>query len=178
MNAEVRSKPSQAGAVQPALPGHQAPSLEGRGSDTKCATTGVSTIILDTNIVLDVFVFNDPIADPIRQALANNELNWLATQPMRDELARVLAYPKIAVRLTFYKLSLKDVLAKFDHHAHIVEVAPKASVTCSDADDQKFIDLAVQHCALLLSKDRDVLSLRKRLAAIGIRAQAAISTAV
>ena len=132
------------------------------------------TIVLDTNIVLDAFVFNDPAAEPIRQALANNELDWLVTQPMRDELVRVLAYPKIAARLAFYKLSASDVLARFDQHAHIVDVAPKASVTCSDADDQKFIDLAVQHRALLLSKDGDVLSMKKRLAAQGIRVQAAM----
>ena len=132
-------------------------------------------IVLDTNIVLDAFVFNDPAAEPVRQALAKEELDWLATQPMRDELERVLAYPKIAIRLAFYKLTLEDVLARFDQHARMVGVAPKASVTCSDADDQKFIDLAIQHRALLLSKDRDVLSMRKRLVAQGIRAQEAIN---
>ena len=131
-------------------------------------------IVLDTNIVLDVFVFNDPAAEPLRQALARQELNWLATQPMREELARVLAYPKIARRLAFHKLSADDVLTKFDQHARLVEVAPKASVTCTDVDDQKFIDLAVQHQALLLSKDRDIISMKKRLLAQGIRAQAAI----
>lgn len=132
------------------------------------------TIVLDTNIVLDAFLFNDPAAEPVRQALSKQELDWLATQPMRDELVRVLAYPKIAVRLVLCKLSASDVLARFDQHARIVDVAPKASVTCSDADDQKFIDLAGQHRALLLSKDRDVLSMRKRLLTIGIRAQAAM----
>jgi predicted nucleic acid-binding protein len=71
-------------------------------------------------------------------------------------------------------LTAEDVLAAFDQHARIVEVAPKASVTCSDADDQKFIDLAVAHQALLLSKDQHVLSMHKRLLAHGIRAQAAM----
>ena len=131
-------------------------------------------IVLDTNIVLDVFVFNDPAAERVRQALAEQQLDWLATQPMRDELARVLAYPKIALRLAFYKLTAGDVLAKFDQDARLVAVAPKASLTCSDADDQKFIDLAVQHHALLLSKDKDIVSMRKRLLAQGVRAQAAM----
>ena len=132
------------------------------------------TVVLDTNIVLDAFVFNDPVAEPIRQALANNELDWLATQPMRDELTRVLAYPKIAIRLAFYKLSTEDVLVKFDQNARIVAAAPKASVTCSDADDQHFIDLAVQHRALLLSKDKHVISMTKKLKVQGIRVQAAM----
>ncbi len=125
-------------------------------------------------IVLDVFVFNDPAAEPVRQALAKQELNWLATLPMREELARVLAYPKIAARLAFYKLTARDVLTQFDQHARPVDIAPKASVTCTDADDQKFIDLAVQHQALLLSKDRAVISMKKRLLAQGVRAQSAI----
>ncbi len=135
---------------------------------------GGASVILDTNIVLDVFVFNDPAAVPVRQALTDKTHDWLATQPMRDELARVLAYPKIAVRLVFYKLNADDVIAKFDQHARLVDVAPKASVTCSDADDQKFIDLAVQHRTLLLSKDADVLSMRKRLLALGVHARAAM----
>ena len=50
----------------------------------------------------------------------------------------------------------------------------KAPVTCSDADDQKFIDLAVAQRALLLSKDQHVLSIRKRLLAHGIIARAAM----
>jgi putative PIN family toxin of toxin-antitoxin system len=132
------------------------------------------TVVLDTNIVLDVFVFNDTVAEPVRHGFAKQDLDWLATQAMRDELARVLAYPKIAVRLAFYKLTAKDVLAKFDQHARLVAAAPKASLTCKDAEDQQFIDLAIQHRALLLSKDKHVISMKKRLLAIGIRAQAAM----
>jgi putative PIN family toxin of toxin-antitoxin system len=131
-------------------------------------------VVLDTNIVLDVFVFNDAASVPLKHALEAGELDWLATPPMRDELARVLAYPQIVPRLNFYELTAEDVLAAFDRHARIVEVAPKASVTCSDADDQNFIDLAVAHQSLLLSKDQHVLSMRKRLLAQGIRAQAAM----
>ena len=134
----------------------------------------VQTIVLDTNIVLDVFLFNDPAAEPVRQALTNQALDWLATQPMQDELIRVLTYPNIAARLAACNMAAIEVLAKFDRHARLVAVAPKAGVTCSDADDQKFIDLAVQHGALLLSKDKAVLSMKKRLLARGIRAQAAI----
>jgi len=132
-------------------------------------------VVLDTNIVLDVFVFNDVAAQPLRQALEAGQLDWLATQPMRDELKRVLAYPQITPRLAFYQLSADDVLAAFDRHARLLEVASKAGVTCSDADDQKFIDLAVAGKALLLSKDRDVLSMAKRLGNLGVTTQRAIT---
>ena len=131
-------------------------------------------VILDTNIVLDVFVFNDAAAQPLKALLAAGALDWIATQAMRDELARVLDYPKIVLRRANCTLSAGDVLGRFDQHTRLVEVAAKASVTCSDPDDQKFIDLAVAHQALLLSKDRAVISMQKRLLALGARAQAAI----
>lgn len=132
------------------------------------------TVVLDTNIVLDAFLFDDPAAEPLRQALAKQDFDWLVTQPMRDELIRVLAYPKIAARLAFYELTPNYILTKFDLHARLVDIAPKASLTCSDADDQKFIDLAAKHSALLLSKDKHIISMKKRLLALGIHVQTAI----
>jgi putative PIN family toxin of toxin-antitoxin system len=133
-------------------------------------------VVLDTNIVLDLFVFNDAAALPLKQALEAGTLDWISTQAMRDELQRVLAYPQIVPRLAFYNLLVADVLAAFDRHVRIVEAAPKAPVTCSDADDQVFIDLAVAHQAWLLSKDQAVLSMQKRLLALGVRAQTAIKS--
>jgi predicted nucleic acid-binding protein len=50
-------------------------------------------------------------------------------------------------------------------------VAPKAPYTCKDPDDQKFIDLAVAHQASLLSKDKAVLVMRKRLLKLGVSLQ-------
>lgn len=131
-------------------------------------------IVIDTNIVLDVFVFGDAAALPLKHALQDEKFDWLATLPMRDELARVLAYPQIVPRLAFYKLQAEDVLAAFDTRARMVEVAVKAPVTCSDADDQGFIDLAVVHKALLLSKDKAVTSMAKRLLGHGVRVRSAI----
>lgn len=132
-------------------------------------------LVLDTNIVLDVFVFNDAATQPLRQLLTTGQLDWIATAPMRDELARVLAYPQIAARLAFYQLSADDVLTAFDRHARLLPVAGKVPVTCSDPDDQKFIDLAMAEQAVLLSKDQDVLCMAKRLLAHGVRTQAALS---
>jgi len=132
-------------------------------------------IVLDTNIVLDAFVFNDPATEALKLALASKKMQWIATKAMRDELERVLTYPKIVVRLAFYQRSAADVLAQFDGQAQWVDAAPKASVTCTDPDDQKFIDLAVAHKAMLLSKDKAVLCMTKRLLTLDVRAQAAIN---
>lgn len=131
-------------------------------------------VVLDTNIVLDAFVFDDPAARPLKSALAAFQLEWIATKAMRDELARVLCYPKIVPRMAFYRVSPDHVLAQFDGQATLVDTAPKAGVTCRDPDDQKFIDLAVKHQALLLSKDQAVLCMRKRLLGFSVTTQSSL----
>lgn len=131
-------------------------------------------VILDTNIVLDTFVFHDPATKPLVEALQSGALNWIATQPMRDELERVLAYPKIAKRLSYHQLEAASVLAQFDALARLEPVAPKAPVTCKDPDDQKFIDLAVARRCVLLSKDNAVLCMKKRLLALSVQVSEAI----
>ena len=124
-------------------------------------------MVLDTNIVLDLLVFADPATAPLPGLLQSGALRWIATLHMRAELERVLAYPQIAPRVFFYGLSAAQVLARFDAGACLVEPAARATAVCKDADDQPFIDLAVAHSALLLSKDKAVLQLRKRLLACG-----------
>ena len=120
--------------------------------------------VLDTNIVLDLWVFDEPQAHALRTSLESGSTQWLATAAMREELARVLAYPQIAKRLTHRGLTAGAVLGHFDRWAELQPDAPKAPYACKDADDQKFIDLAVQHTAALHSKDAQVLCMKKRLA--------------
>jgi putative PIN family toxin of toxin-antitoxin system len=134
-----------------------------------------TALVLDTNILLDVWVFGDAAAAPLISGLPQGRWRWLATAPMREELARVLAYPQIVKSLTHHQIKPQTVLDQFDAHAEMVAIAPKAIVTCKDPDDQKFIDLAVAHRATLLSKDHAVLSMAKRLVVQGVTARAAIN---
>ena len=133
-------------------------------------------VVIDTNIALDLLVFDNPDCLPLAAALAAGELRWLATASMRSELARVLGYPLIAARLAHRKLSAEAVLAAFDERVQrVAETPPRASCVCKDPDDQVFIDLAVARRARLLSKDQAVLTMRKRLAAQGVVVQAVLA---
>jgi putative PIN family toxin of toxin-antitoxin system len=131
-------------------------------------------LVLDTNIVLDLLVFGDPQARAVSEGLAAGSLRWLATASMREELARVLAYPKLALRVAHHRGNAEAVLADFDRHVTLMEPPAKAPVTCGDPDDQKFIDLAVAHRCPLLSKDYEVLRMRKRLAQLQVLATATL----
>ena len=120
-------------------------------------------VVVDTNVALDLLIFSDPRTAPLRTLLAQRRLDWIATQVMRDELERVLAYPHIVSRMDFYRVDAAQVLAAFDAQARLVDIAPRVAYVCKDADDQKFIDLAAAHRAILLSKDKAVICMRKRL---------------
>ena len=127
-----------------------------------------SAVVIDTNVVLDMWVYQDPATPPLLRALQAGAVQWLATPPMREELLRVLDYPHIAKRRGRDAVSVQDVLAQFDSFAQLQPIAPKAAYVCKDEDDQQFIDLAVAHQALLLSKDKQVLRLTNRLARLGV----------
>jgi len=125
-------------------------------------------LVIDTNIALDLLVFEAPASNVVWEAVCQKQVIWLATARMRAELQRVLTYPQIARRLALRRHAADAVLAQFDRLSRVVPDAPRATVRCRDPDDQIFVDLAVAHGAQLLSKDGLVLRLRKRLAALGV----------
>jgi putative PIN family toxin of toxin-antitoxin system len=125
-------------------------------------------VVLDTNVLLDIWVFQDTNTALLHEHLAQQRVRWLATSAMRQELWRVLAYPHIEPRLAQLPRTAAEVMAAFDRWSHTQPEAPRSPYVCKDADDQKFIDLAVTHRALLVSKDRQVLRLTHRLARLGV----------
>ncbi len=144
-------------------------SLPSPGAHAADAAAAPADVVIDTNIALDLLVFDNPESAPLAAALAEGRLRWLATAAMRVELARVLGYPLIVRRLAQRERAAEAVLAEFDARCVMVDgVPPRASCVCKDPDDQVFIDLAVARGAQLLSKDHAVLVMRKRLAARGV----------
>lgn len=121
-------------------------------------------LVLDTNVALDLLVFEDPSTEVLRQALASGRLRWLVLPQMRAEFARVLDYPPVAAWRQRRGQTVQAALAAFDAASHPAPPVPPAPLRCRDPDDQPFIDLALAHAAVLLSKDRDVLALQRSLA--------------
>ena len=132
------------------------------------AKSGAQAWVIDTNIVLDLWLFEDPATIPLRAALQSGAISHLATASMRDELERVLTYPHLVQRMAKSNIQAQDILNRFDEYLLAAEPAVKAACTCKDPDDQKFIDLAVAHAVPLLSKDNAILCMKKRLFQSGV----------
>ena len=133
------------------------------------AKTVPPIVVLDTNVVLDWLVFGDPESDAVAAAIVAGEARWVATRAMRDELAHVLARG----HLDDWAPDLDALWAHWDRHCTELptpeSVGPPGRLRCSDPDDQKFIDLAmVSNARWLLSRDRAVLKLARRLREHGV----------
>jgi putative PIN family toxin of toxin-antitoxin system len=139
------------------------------GDSGALAKGAVRKLVIDTNVALDLLVFRDAASQPLRDLLAQAGVQWLATEAMHQELERVLAYEKIVPRLAFYGLQAQAVLQAHRAHCQWVATPLRARVVCRDPDDQGFVDLAVAHQATLISKDRAVLALRRRLQPWGVQ---------
>ena len=135
-------------------------------------------LVIDTNVVLDLLVFQDARTEALRKGLQSGQWQWIATPPMREELRHVLAYPHIAAKLFQAGLQGCDVLARFDAWVSLESETEKASYTCKDEDDQKFIDLAVAHQTALISKDKAILCMAKRLARLSVRVMSEVTPAL
>lgn len=128
-------------------------------------TSGKALVVLDTNVALDWLLFAQPSVAPLAQAVKGGRLHWVATSAMRDELAHVLGRGLA----TAWRADPAAVLDAWDRHAAILPEPSVQGPRCTDADDQKFIDLAVGAGARwLVSRDRAVLKVARRAALSGV----------
>jgi predicted nucleic acid-binding protein len=126
-------------------------------------------IVLDTNAVLDWLYFRDPRSAALAEAVTTGRVRWIASAAMRDEIEHVLARGSLGAKWPDGAASVREGWRRW---ATMVDADPPespAALLCSDADDQKFIDLAVDvRAAALLSADRAVLRLARRAVAWGL----------
>ncbi len=123
-------------------------------------------VVLDTNICLDLLLFDDPYIADLRAALQAGQVIAVTSSACREEWLRVLGYPQLRLD-DFQRASLGHA---FDALVQCLpDVAPAIALPrCADPDDQKFLRLAYDSGARwLLSRDTDVLALGRRTARAG-----------
>ena len=116
-------------------------------------------LVLDTNVILDLLVFQDPAAEVVRMALDAKLVDAVRSEASMLELIDVIQRPS-------FKLSEEQqqaILKNWESSSRLLDTAliTQAPFTCRDLDDQVFINMAYSiRPALLLSKDLRVLELR------------------
>ena len=128
-------------------------------------------IVIDSQSLFDWMVFRDPVCSGWNNALASRKWEWIFTSEMKAEFDFVAA-KGFGER---WPVDAEAVAAAWSLHGHKVETPPSpgaaARLHCTDADDQKFIDLGVAaRVHTLVTRDKALLRLaRKALDRHGVR---------
>lgn len=116
--------------------------------------------VVDTNVLLALWLFRDPVVEPLHAAIAAGQLQPVRSVATDAEFAEVLARPGLfsveAGRQT-------RLLEAWQAVASLVAAIHAAPWVCRDPLDQKFLDLAVStQAGWLITRDRDLLKLARK----------------
>jgi uncharacterized protein len=130
-------------------------------------------LVLDTNTVLALWMFEDPALEALRSGIEQGGCTLYSRADALEELRRVLAYSQ------FSKQAADQAALMDAYRGRLSPLPAPAGVDvplplCKDRDDQKFLEIASAASAThLLTRDKALLKLaRHRL----IRARFAILT--
>lgn len=132
-------------------------------------------LVLDTNVVLDWLVFRDAALERVQRAVDECRVTIITHPPAVNELRRVLAYPQCKLGVQEQQ-ELLDRYRALSREVELPEgfalgnlLLPAGFPRCRDADDQHFLALAYHAQADgLLTKDKQLLRLRKRASRFGV----------
>lgn len=121
-------------------------------------------LVLDTNVVMDLFHFQAPPLAELAQAIGHDQVICLANERTLAELERVTGYPQFRLDTA----GRQDLLQRYRAHLTVMPCknadspALPALPKCRDPDDQIFLELAQYGQAdLLISRDNLVLKLAR-----------------
>ncbi|MBU3621751.1 putative toxin-antitoxin system toxin component, PIN family [Polynucleobacter sp. CS-Odin-A6] len=123
----------------------------------------MNPVVLDTNILLDIFVFNDERVAHLKHAIEAKYIQAIASQKTLAEFADVISRP-------LFKLDGQTQSAILEQWQSVAQLYDDSNLTpapwkCRDTDDQIFLDLAYQlRPAILISKDNALLQIASRAA--------------
>jgi len=130
-------------------------------------TAPAKPIVIDTNVLLDLFVFHDPRWATLLGAIESGAVTVLTRADCRDEYLAVLRYP----HLPLDDAGRERAAARFDSLMTLVApgAMPVRLPICTDRDDQKFMELARDAGAdILITKDKALLKLGRKTAQAGL----------
>lgn len=124
--------------------------------------TNTPRLVLDTNVVMDLFHFRAPPLAPLMAAIESGAVICLANEETLAELARVTGYKQFCLDDAGRQRIFEAYRAQVTLIAESVDPALPLLPKCRDPDDQMFLELALAgHADMLISRDNQVLKLAR-----------------
>ncbi len=125
-------------------------------------------LVLDTNVCLDLFVFQDRRWDKLLAALTDGRCSAITKTSCREEWLAVLHYPQLPINDD----SRPGMIAAFDRLIQWQQPESTSGIKlplCSDPDDQQFLELARDgQASHLITKDKALLKCARKVANMGL----------
>ncbi|MCK0510396.1 putative toxin-antitoxin system toxin component, PIN family [Aromatoleum buckelii] len=127
-------------------------------------------VVLDTNTVMALWLFEDPALMRLRDAIESGHLTLVTRADALDELRHVLAYRQFGVAAERQATILAGYVARVtllpDGDGPALGDAPAQALPalplCRDRDDQKFLEIARDgEASHLVSRDKALLKLNR-----------------
>jgi len=120
-------------------------------------------VVLDTNVLVSLYVFADSRFAPLRARIERGEWQAITNEPCFGEFRRVLGYPLFALTGVQQQGALAAYAASALQHRGAAPATAAALPYCKDRDDQKFLELARDSAAdWLVTADKALLRLARR----------------
>jgi len=118
-------------------------------------------VVLDTNILLDLFYFHDIGVQALSASIQSHEIIAYTCEAIWQEFEEVLERPP------FHQSPAQIASIRAQNTNYFEWFTPEknsSGIKCIDPDDQIFIELSVEIApCLLITKDKDLLRVKKRL---------------
>jgi uncharacterized protein len=114
-------------------------------------------VVLDTNVFISAFISNEGASAQLLAHCQAGELELLVSPDTLAELRRVLTYPRVRKRLVYTNEQIDRFIALLEEVAVVITPPSVARVVPGDADDDKFIALALAGEAHYLATGDDHL---------------------
>jgi putative PIN family toxin of toxin-antitoxin system len=118
-------------------------------------------VVLDTNVLLSLYVFADSRFAPLRRHIESGAWQAISSAPCLDEFRRVLNYPQFGLG----EEAQEPAYAAYSTRIELAAAPATLLVLprCQDKDDQKFLEAARDGAAeWLVTADKALLKLARR----------------
>lgn len=129
-----------------------------------------AAVVVDTNILVRATLSGKGLNDAVLEKIGTGKLALVYSQEQLAELAEVLTYPRVEKKYAVNREIVEELLVWIDQVGR--ELEPVETNLCRDQDDNHIVGLALSAAKFkqvyLITGDRDILALKKKLKGITI----------